>query len=154
MQEKIFKSQEMLNKLGARMGISITKEYLDLKVDELELCHEYQIKKQEEKEELRKERERLREEAKVAREIEERRQTLVKEEKHFRKAKSDLLDRLSTADSAMGKELSRRNSLLSRPIFLNFSPNKSRLTSERRMLELDTSTSFQTSAHSGKASSR
>jgi len=103
--KRIFKSHEMLNKLGVRMSISITKEYLDLKVDELELCHEYQIKKQEEKEELRKERERLREEAKVAREIEERRQTLVKEEKHFRKAQSDLLERLSAADTETEKEL-------------------------------------------------
>ncbi len=103
--KRIRKSYDVLNKLGARMSIAITREYLDLKIDELELCHEYQIMKQEEKEILRKERERLREAAKVAREIEERRQTLLKEEKHFQKAKTDLEQRLSRSSSDTEKAL-------------------------------------------------
>jgi hypothetical protein len=103
--KRIRKSCEMLNKLGARMSIAITAEYLRLKLDELDLFYEYQMKKQEEKEQLKKERERQREAAKVAREIEERRQTLLKEEKHFTRAKTDLMNRLLKADSDTERQL-------------------------------------------------
>jgi hypothetical protein len=103
--KRIRKSFDVLNKLGTRMSIAITPSYLDLKLQELELCYEYQVKKQEEKEELRKVRERLREEAKLAREIEEARQVLAKEEKHFRKAKTKLQAQLEKADSEQERVL-------------------------------------------------
>ena len=103
--KRIRKSRDILNKLGSRMSISITQAYLDQKLEELELCYEYQVKKQEEKEELRKAREKIREEAKLAREIEEARQVLVKEEKHFQKAKGMLLGQLERADSEQERAL-------------------------------------------------
>lgn len=103
--KRINKSCNILNKLGSRMSIAITPSYLDLKLEELELCYEYQVKKQEEKEELRKTREKMREEAKLAREIEEARQVLAKEEKHFKNAKRTLLTQLERADSAEERAL-------------------------------------------------
>lgn len=103
--KRIQRAYDLFNKLGARMSISITPAYLDLKIAELELCYEYQVKKQEEKEELRKIREREREEAKLAREIEEARQTLFKEEKHFNKAKEALQKQLAGAESEAERAL-------------------------------------------------
>ena len=103
--KRIRKSCVILNKLGSRMSIVVTPSYLDLKLEELELCYEYQVKKQEEKEELRKAREKMREEAKLAKEIEEARQVLVKEEKHFQKAKLMLLTQLERADSEQERTL-------------------------------------------------
>ena len=97
--KRIRKSWDIFNKLGSRMSIAITIPYLELKLQELELCYEYQVKKQEEKEELRNLRERMREGAKLAREIEEARQILAKEEKHFRKARSGLLAQFERADT-------------------------------------------------------
>lgn len=45
--KRLIKSCEDLNKLNAKMQISITPSYLDLKLQELNLCYEYAIKKQE-----------------------------------------------------------------------------------------------------------
>lgn len=103
--KRIGKSYDVLNRLGARMGISIKSRYRELKIEELELCHEYQVKKQEEKEELRRVREREREEAKLAREIEEARQTLAKEEKHFQNAQEKLRQQLAKASSEAERTL-------------------------------------------------
>ena len=51
MEERIKKAFEALNKLGEPIQIEITKEYLQLKLNELYLAHEYQEKLHEEKEE-------------------------------------------------------------------------------------------------------
>jgi hypothetical protein len=94
-EKKIKKAFDVLNKLGARMKMSITHEYLNLKLEELHLTHEYQVKKQEEKEEQKRLREQMREEARLQREIEEAKQSLEKEEKHFIKALREFEVRLS-----------------------------------------------------------
>lgn len=85
-EKKIRKAYDILNALGRRTQISLTPAYLDLKVHELYLCHEYQLKKQQEKEEQKRVREQLREDAKVAKEIEEMKLKIGKEERHFTKA--------------------------------------------------------------------
>ena len=51
MQERIKKSFEAINKLGKSSTISIEEEYLDLKIKELVLEHEFTLKRQREKEE-------------------------------------------------------------------------------------------------------
>ncbi len=94
---KITKAWEALNKLGRRMSIMITSEYFRLKHEELEIYYEYQVKKQEEKEEQRLYREQLREEAKLAKELEEVRLKLAKEEQHFTTAIAAVTARLSAA---------------------------------------------------------
>ncbi|MEK7996249.1 MAG: DUF4041 domain-containing protein [Planctomycetota bacterium] len=106
--KRIQKSFDTLGKLGARMTLSLSSAYLALKIQELELCYEYQVKKQDEKEELRRVRERLREEAKLAKEIEEARQVIAKEGKHFRKAKEAMQEQLSRAATEEEKALCQK----------------------------------------------
>lgn len=81
--ERIFKAFEIQNKFNEMFNISITDRYYKLKIEELNLAFEYQKKKQEEKEELRRKREELREAEKVAKEIEEKRKELEKEQQHY-----------------------------------------------------------------------
>ncbi|ARD66066.1 MULTISPECIES: DUF4041 domain-containing protein [Eubacterium] len=83
---RIVKSKESLEKLNKAMDIQISEEYLDLKLQELNLCYEYALKKQQEKEAAKEERERLREEAKLAKEIEEARKNIRKEQNHYQNA--------------------------------------------------------------------
>lgn len=85
-EKKINKAFETLNKLGQRMMISIAAAYLNLKLQELHLCYEYQVMKQKEKEEQKLLREQMREEAKVLKEIEERKLKIEKEERLYLKA--------------------------------------------------------------------
>jgi hypothetical protein len=68
------------------MSIRITDDYYDCKIEELNLCHEYAIKKQEEKEAAKAEREALREEAKLQKELEEARKNILKEQNHYKNA--------------------------------------------------------------------
>lgn len=91
---KINKSAETISKLGVTMGISLTTAYLNLKIQELQLAYEYQVKKQLEKEEIREARARAREEAKLQREIAEQRRKAEKEENHYERALSDLKKQL------------------------------------------------------------
>ena len=84
------KSAETISKLGVTMGISLTTSYLNLKIQELQLAFEYQVKKQEEKEEIRAMKAQEREAAKLQREIAEQRKKAEKEENHYERALSDL----------------------------------------------------------------
>lgn len=84
--KRIIKSCEDLNKLNAKMQISITPSYLDLKLQEMNLCYEYAMKKQEEKEEAKRIREEQKEAQKLQREIEEARKTSEKEHSHYKNA--------------------------------------------------------------------
>ena len=85
-QERIKKSFEAINKLGKSSTISIQEEYLDLKIKELTLEHEFQLKKQREKEELRAIQEQIREEEKAKREFEKAQKDAEKEEKNYQTA--------------------------------------------------------------------
>ncbi|MBA3871174.1 MAG: DUF4041 domain-containing protein [Anaerolineae bacterium] len=93
-EKKLQKAFDTLNKLGERMTITISQQYLKLKLQELYLCHEYQVKKQEEKEEQKLIREQMREEAKLIKEIEEAKAKLEKEQKHFYKALGTINEQL------------------------------------------------------------
>ena len=105
-EKKIRKAYEALNNLTQRMSISITNEYLNLKLQELYLCYEYQVKKQQEKEEQKRLREQMREEAKLMKEIEDMKLKLAKEEKHFNQALEALNQRLQqTTDDVERKAL-------------------------------------------------
>lgn len=96
-EKKINKAFTDLNKLGSVMSITISQEYLNLKLEELYLCHEYQIKKQEEKEEQQRIRQQMREEAKVLKEIEAAKAKIEKEEKHFIQALNQINTRINNA---------------------------------------------------------
>lgn len=98
-EKRIFKSFEACNRLGKIMSVEISGVYLDLKLDELHLAHEFQIKKQEEKEEAKRAREEMREQQKLEQEIRVAREKIAKERKHFTTAIRDLQARLEQVQS-------------------------------------------------------
>lgn len=91
---KIYKSAEAISKLGTIMNISINSAYLNLKVKELRLAFEYQLKKQEEKEAQKAARAELREAAKLQKEIEAQRKKIEKEQTHYQTAYEKLVKQL------------------------------------------------------------
>ena len=88
--DKIKKLAEAISKLGTMLGISITRQYMDLKTQELRLAFEYQLKKQKENEELKAARAEQREQARIQRELEEQRRKLEKEQCHYQSAQARL----------------------------------------------------------------
>lgn len=87
---KIRRCAFALDKLNSRNKISIKTAFLELKIDELHLVHEYNCKKQEEKEAMRQAREEERELAKLQKEIESKRKEVKKEQQHYLNAKDKL----------------------------------------------------------------
>lgn len=102
--KRIEKSYEQLNKLGRIMKAVLSEIYLKLKIDELHLAHEYQMKKQEEKEAQKKAREELREQQKLEQEIKIARDKIEKEKKHYRKAINELADKFRNSTSNEDKK--------------------------------------------------
>lgn len=84
--ERIIKTFEKLNKLGIVDSLEIKKEFLDYKLEELDLNYEYQLKKYEEKEEQKRIREQIREEEKALRDYEKAEREAEEEEKYLQKA--------------------------------------------------------------------
>lgn len=106
-EERIRRAHEAINKLGSTNQVYITDEYLQLKLDELHLTHELEVKKYEEKEEQRQIREQMREEEKAQRELEKAQREAEEEEKRFEKA-LELAQR--KLEKAQGAELEQLNS--------------------------------------------
>lgn len=98
-EKRIRQSFETCNRLGRVMTVRLSDQYLNLKLDELRLAHEFQVKKQEEKEEAKRMREELREQQKLEQEIRAAREKIAKERKHFTAALRDLQARLQKATS-------------------------------------------------------
>jgi hypothetical protein len=92
MEERVQKSFSSLNQLGSTLQLSLTSEYLQLKLDELRLTHEYEEKRHQEREEQRRIREQIREEEKAQQEIEKARQQAEREEADYSKALSRARD--------------------------------------------------------------
>lgn len=104
--ERMDKSFEAINKLGAGFSCHITESYLKLKHQELSLVHEYQDKVHEEKEEQRRIREEMREEQRRTDELEKLRREAADDEKRY----GTLLERAQSEASAA--EGDRRQRLL------------------------------------------
>ena len=88
MEERVRKSFEALNQLGSVMQMSLTPEFLKLKLGELRLTYEYEEKRHQEREEQRRIREQIREEERAQQEIEKARQDAEREEADYEKALS------------------------------------------------------------------
>ncbi|CAD2081825.1 hypothetical protein GCM10007275_00560 [Jeotgalicoccus coquinae] len=97
--KRIIKIHADLNKLNTTQQVSITFQYLDLKIDELYLAYEYARKKEEEKEEMRLQREQEREEKKLAKEIEEKKKIVDKEISHYNNLMQSLKNKLKNTVS-------------------------------------------------------
>ena len=96
--EKIIKSYEALNRMNTSNSVTLSYEYVQLKIEELQLAYEYARKKQDEKEEQKRLREQMREEAKLQKEIEEARKDIDKEIKHYSNALMKLNKQLESCD--------------------------------------------------------
>lgn len=81
--KRLTTAKDAIEKLGAMMKMRICDAYHRLRVDEIELTADYQMKKEEERETARAERERLREERKVEAELAAAREKLDKERSHL-----------------------------------------------------------------------
>jgi len=86
MEARIRKSHEMINGLAEVNQCYIAGAYLDLKLQELFLAHEYQEKLQDEKEEQRRIREQMRDEEIAQREIEKARLEAERDEARYKQA--------------------------------------------------------------------
>ena len=86
MKERMLKLFAAINKLGEGFNVYLSDEYLVLKRKELILEHEYQTKRQQEKEKMRAIQDELREEEKAKREYEIAQKEAEKEEANFQKA--------------------------------------------------------------------
>ena len=89
--ERLNKVAATIERLGRTMKIRIAPQYLQLRIDELNLTADYLQKQAEQKEIERVERERLREERKAQQEIEREKQRLEKERQHYSNALNTLI---------------------------------------------------------------
>ena len=112
MEARIKKTCEAINKLGEVNQIYITNEYLNLKLEELYLSHEYHEKKHEEKEEQKRIREQIREEERAAREFEKAKEEAEKEEKRFESALEKARSEVAEAQGAKLTKLQEKIALL------------------------------------------
>lgn len=128
MEERIRRSFEACNKLLRRTDAWWKDIVLERKLDELRLSHEYQVKRQEEKEAARQAREDAREQEKLEREIREARAKIEKERRHFTGALQKLQLRLqASSDDQERSELQARIDELS--------SQNSKLDEEERLLD-------------------
>ncbi len=111
-EKKIIASAENISKLGRIMQIAIAGNYVNLKIDELHLMHEYQLKKQAEKEAAKELRAKQREEAKVAKELEEEKKKLEKEQSHYENELKRISERILSASEQEKEELEAKKVIL------------------------------------------
>jgi hypothetical protein len=82
-EDRIRKSWDSINKLGAGFYCSITPAYLAMKMQELHLTHEYQEKLQADREEQRALREQMRDEERAQKEFEKAQRDAEQEEQRY-----------------------------------------------------------------------
>nr|WP_205629308.1 DUF4041 domain-containing protein [Jiangella muralis] len=88
--KRLENAMKAIEKLGVIMEMRVNPDYHQLRVEELELTADYQMKVQEEKERAREERELLREQRKAAQELAAERERLEKERAHYESALEQL----------------------------------------------------------------
>lgn len=128
MEERIRRSFETCNKLLKATNAWWADAVLEHKLQELYLAHEYQVKRQEEKDAARQAREDQREQEKLEREIREARAKIEKERNHFTSAIQKLQLRLgASGDQQERDDLQNRIDELS--------SQNSKLDDEERLLD-------------------
>ena len=108
MQERVRKAFESLNDLGGVTQVSITPEYLKLKLDELRLAYECDEKRHQEREEQRRFRDQIREEEKAQKELERAREEAERQEADYEKALAKAREEASRATGTQLQELTER----------------------------------------------
>lgn len=128
MEARIRRSFETCNSLLKMVEAWWTDLVLERRLEELYLAHEYQVKKQEEKEAVRQAKEEQREQARLEKEIKEARAKIEKERQHFLAALQKLQVRLATVNDEKERvELQNRIDELA--------SQKGRLDEEDRLLD-------------------
>src|SRR5262249_5186074 len=111
LENRINKSFEAINKLGESKKLWITRDYLNLKLQELYLVHEHREKVEEEKEEQRHIKEQMREEEKALKEIEKAKKEAEKDEA----TKMDALEKArQELAEAQGRQTDRLRAIVDR----------------------------------------
>jgi len=128
MEERIRRSFETCNKLLKAIDAWWKDIVLERKLQELYLAHEYQMKRQEDKEAVRQAREDRREQEKLEKEIQEARAKIEKERRHFTSALQKLQLRLGAA-----VDQDERDDLQTR--IDELSSQNSKLDEEERLLD-------------------
>jgi len=108
MEERIRKAFEAVNKLGDVEKVSVTQDYLKLKLDEVRLAHESEAKRYQEREEQRRIREQIREEERAQQEIEKARKEAEDEEARFQKALERAREEAAKATGAQLEKLTKQ----------------------------------------------
>ena len=141
--KRLENAMKAIEKLGYIMEMRVNPDYHQLRVQELELTADYQMKVQEEREQAREERELLREQRRAEQELAAERERLEKEKAHYESAAAALR---AKGDDAAADELAGRLAESTKP---------SRPTTTGRPTSAPaTSTSSPTSAHWDPTSSR
>ncbi len=100
---RLEKSRQVIEKLGALMGLKVSEVYFSLRLSELELVSDFLVKKQEDRDAQREERARLREEKRAEEELERERERLDKELEKFKLALGKALANNADADELRQK---------------------------------------------------
>ncbi|GAA4726562.1 hypothetical protein GCM10025782_26190 [Pedococcus ginsenosidimutans] len=88
--KRLENAMKSIEKLGVIMEMRVNPDYHQLRVEELELTADYQMKIQEERERAREERELLREQRRAEQELSAERERLDKEKAHYQSALAQL----------------------------------------------------------------
>ncbi len=105
MRSKITKSFETLNKIFSVDGISIKKNLLELKLEELNLVYTSEIKKEQERELQKEIKEQMLEEEKVRREIEAQKAKIQKDQTQCSKEIDKLMSYMQKSQNDIEKQL-------------------------------------------------
>jgi hypothetical protein len=115
-EERIKKLRDAIHKLSKSDQSTINPDYVDSKIRELHLVHEYRDKQQEEKEEQGQIREQMREEQKAQKELEKAQAEAEKEEDRYQKAlekaKLDLEKSTGEEQAKLQAEIDKLNQAL------------------------------------------
>lgn len=102
---KIIKSFDKINKLFSNDNVEISKEYLQSKLDELELNYSFILKKQQEKEQQQAIKAQMLDEEKARRELEKKQKNIEKESKQFSNELNKVMLYLSKSTDDVQKQL-------------------------------------------------
>lgn len=102
---KITKSFETLNKIFAVDGVALSKQLLEMKLEELNLVYTYELKKEQEREQQKAIKEQMIEEEKVRKEIERQKAKLEKDQMQCTNEINKLMAYMQKTDSEVEKQL-------------------------------------------------
>ena len=142
-----------INKLGFTVNISLTYAYLEEKLNEIRLTHEYEQKKYLEREEAREQRQQMREQEKAERELEKAKAEAEREEARNQKALEEAQAEIDRATGAQLEKLTAQIAALEIKLSAAHE-RKERAIARAQLTKSGLSTSSQTRDRSARAWSR